>query len=101
MSYREITELEDDGSTITYKVYKRNRWIAFILAITLGALGVHHFYTRHSFEGFAMWFITFSCLALLPSSSWWSNLFLLPPALMAIYFVFASQESFDNYVNER
>ncbi|SHM16811.1 hypothetical protein SAMN05878437_1584 [Vreelandella subglaciescola] len=48
-----------------------------------------------------MWFITFSCLALLPSSSWWSNLFLFPPALMAIYFVFASQESFDNYVNER
>ncbi len=101
MSYKVITETASNGSTVTYKVYNRNKWIAFLLAITLGALGVHFFYARHYVEGFLMWGITFASLFMVSLDSWWSYTSAVVSMVAATVFACSSKEWFNEYVNAR
>jgi TM2 domain-containing membrane protein YozV len=101
MSYIDITKTREDGSAITYRTYKRSKWIAFFLALLLGGIGAHWFYTRHTFEGFVMLVIAFVCLYMVPAG----HLAIYIPSgvamLMAFYYLMISKENFDKHVNAR
>lgn len=101
MSYIEITEAREDGTTVTYREHKKSKWLAVFLALFLGGLGVHWFYTRHYLEGFIMLGVTFFCTVMLPLDHPASYIPFWVSTFMAGFYLVYSKEDFDNYVNAR